>query len=245
MQNPRAYHPPMVGLTDVRTARRLRAIRFGLLAIGGLLVGHTAVYLAAFGDGPAFARAMSAGGHNGYWPVFAGAALACLAVLALDGLAGLVRAALAARAFEQDGGTAPRIPLTGSSRARSGSASSPDYLTEFLDLWGPLFLVVCAAFVVQENLESAIALGQVPGLTVLTAHLSAVPILALVTGLLAAVGARIRWRIAELARQAVRVRLRWPVTTERRPHPRWSLESAALAARWLLLRLDPGRAPPA
>jgi hypothetical protein len=234
----------MVGLTDVRTARRLRAIRFVLLAIGGLLVGHTAVYLAAFGDGPGFARAMSAGGHNGYWPVFAGAALACLAALAIDGLVGLARAAVAARrpASHDERSSGTRVE-----QSSGGDRTAPpsDYLTEFLDLWGPLFLVVCAAFVVQENVESLVALGRAPGLIVLTAHLSATPVLALVTGLLAAVGARVRWRIAELQRQAARARLRWPVATERRPHPRWSLESAALAARWLLLRLDPGRAPPA
>jgi hypothetical protein len=238
------YHRRMVGLTDARTARRLRNVRFGLLAVGGLLLGHTAVYLTDYGDGSAFARAMSVGGHDGYWPVFAGVALACLAVLSIDGLAGLARAALALRRSGADPDRSSDARSDRGSREPGGSSAGPDYLTEFLDLWGPLFLVVVGLFVVQENVESAIALGRLPGLAVLTVHLSAAPVLALVTGVLAAVGARVRWRIAQLERRARQARRPWQRATSRRPHPRWSLASAELAARWLLLRLDPGRSPP-
>ncbi|HEX5466204.1 MAG TPA: hypothetical protein VFW92_05965, partial [Candidatus Limnocylindrales bacterium] len=170
----------MVGSTDPRSARRLRRIRFALLALGGLLLGHTAVYAVAFGDGSAFGQQMRLGGHDGYWPAFAGAALAGLVVLAVDGLLGLLRAWRGARPSAFGGarnsplGVTRRSPLriarTPAVEPTADGRSAPDYLTEFLDLWGPLFIVVGAAFLVQENAESLIVHGQLPLLGVFTAH---------------------------------------------------------------------------
>lgn len=230
----------MVGSTEARLARRLRRARFALLALGGLLFGHTAVYVVAYGGGTGFAQAMRLGGHDAYWPVFAGAALAALAVLAFDGLHGLLRAIHRPRPAGEAIG-APGAP----GLERAGEAQpADDYLTELLDLWGPLFLVVGAGFFVQENLESALILHHLPLLGIYTTHLLAAPLLALVTGLLAALGALVRWRIAVLTARARPPAQRWQRPVASLPHRRWNLASAALAARWMLLRQDAGRAPP-
>lgn len=235
----------MVGLTDPRSARRRRRARFAFLALGGLLLGHTAVYATAYGDGAGFAAAMRLGGHDGYWPAFAGAALAALVVLAADGLLGLLRAWRRMRHGAARSGPSDR---GGSDRGGSGPATgalAADYLNELLDIWGPLFLVVSLAFLVQENVEGFVVHGQAPLLGVFTVHLVAAPVLALVTGLLAALGALVRWQTAVLVARARRLAPPWARPLPSRPHRRWSVASAARAARRALLRQDPGRAPPA
>jgi hypothetical protein len=56
-----------------------------MLAVVSLLVGHELVYALRYGVGAALARAMTARGHDGYWPLFlvvAGTALVLLLVAA-------------------------------------------------------------------------------------------------------------------------------------------------------------------
>jgi len=52
------------------TARALRGIRFGLLALVALFTAHDAVFLAEFGFGDTFAAVMRRTGHDGYWPAY-------------------------------------------------------------------------------------------------------------------------------------------------------------------------------
>ena len=88
-----------------------------------------------------------------------------------------------------------------------------------------------------------------PGLWVLSApgYPLALPVLALVTGLLAALGGWIRWQQATMLRRLRAARAadrRHPVHADH-PHGRWTLLAALLAHRWLLVRGDAGRGPPA
>src|SRR5471032_889340 len=71
----------MVLLASRRSFVRLLMMRFALLALGGLLVGHQAVYLAQYGDGAALTQAMTSGGHDGYWGLFTTVALSGLLLL--------------------------------------------------------------------------------------------------------------------------------------------------------------------
>ena len=56
--------------TSGATARLLRAIRFAMLGLVSVGVAHDAIFAAQYGFGGTFARAMQAGGHDGYWPIF-------------------------------------------------------------------------------------------------------------------------------------------------------------------------------
>lgn len=234
----------MIGPTDPRSARRLRRWRFALLALAGLLLGHTAVYVVAYGDGGRLAQAMSSGGHDDYWTVFAGLALAGLVVLGVDGLLSLRRAVRSARPGEGPGSRAGSGPDGAVAAGERPATRASDYLTELLDLWGPLFVVVCLAFLLQENIESTVMWGHAPLLGVYTEHLLAAPLLALVTAILAAVGALVRWEIAALTRRVSPAARPWGRPSAHRPDRRWSIAGLLRPARWALLRADIGRAPP-
>jgi hypothetical protein len=60
----------MVITTGVAGARALAAARFATLVLACLLVAHTTIIIARHGTGPAFAAAMTAEGHDAYWPAF-------------------------------------------------------------------------------------------------------------------------------------------------------------------------------
>src|SRR6476620_7942815 len=60
----------MVVHTDRGRARALRWLRLLALAPISLLVGHDAVFASQFGLGDDLRRAMTGGGHDGYWMAF-------------------------------------------------------------------------------------------------------------------------------------------------------------------------------
>lgn len=228
-----AYHPAVVLIArSADRARRLWRARFAALVVVGTLVAHDAVFAAQYGLGEARADALAATAH-GYWPVFTVLALLGGAVGLGTALALLVRLHRAVRHLP--GGSAP--------------AGTPGYAGELLRLWPRLFLVVTAAFAVQENVEHLVAGEELPGLWVLSwpAYPLALPVLALVTFLLAAAGAWLRWRTAVLETRLAAARAAaahrapaLPLT----PAGRWRLVAAAVAHARILVRLDAGRAPP-
>ena len=222
----------MVLLASKRSFVFLHAVRFGMLAMGGLLIGHQAIYLAQYGDGAALGQAMTSGGHDGYWTTFTTVALSSLLLL-------LLRSAWRLHELRRDAaGLAPepRAPR------RSGA-----YARELLRLWPPLFGTVAVAYLIQENVEHMVAQGHPAGFTPLigTQAPLALPILALVTFALAVGGALVRWRIAVLEARvrAARARRRWVVAADRL-HTSWGLVSAIRATFWSLARQGPVRAPP-
>ena len=215
---------------------RLHVLRFALLALGGLLVGHQAVYLAQYGDGAALTQAMTSGGHDGYWGVFTTVALSGLLLLLLR--------------------SAWRLVELRQASARADLAALPDapgpvrsYRRELALLWPPLFGTVAIAYGVQENIEHLIAQGHLPGFAPLVgeeAHL-ALHMLGLVTLAFAVFGALVRWRIAVLEARvlsASNARPRWSRSAQR-PLVGWAFVGAMRATFWSLVRQGPVRAPPA
>lgn len=201
-------------------------LRLVLLLVVASFIAHDAVYLVQFGPGEAFAQAMTAGGHDGYWLTFAvTVALALILLLAAATLAITRLTRLARRLGPPDGPT-----------------DRPAYLPEAVALWRILFPVTIAVFAMQENLEGLLVHGTLPGFDVLAG--STVPVLALVAMALAAVGGLVRWRIAALQARIVRAtRSRTAIKDDSLPDA-WRSVDAAAPHRWMASRRDAGRAPP-
>ena len=198
----------------------------------GVLIAHDAIYAAQYGLGGARDDALAAIAHQ-YWAGFATLTLLAVAVAIAASAAGLVRLSRALRG----------LPPT------AAAAGATGYGRELARLWPRLFLAVTLAFLLQENAEH-LATGQpLPGLWVLSGpqYPLAIPALAVVTGLLAAAGAWFRWRgdVLALRLRAARAAAHRRLAPRRAPASRWGLVAALVAHRWILLRLDAGRAPPA
>ena len=138
----------MVVVASRRSFLFLHVARFALLALGGLLIGHQAVYVAQYGDGAALAEAMTSGGHDGYWSTFTTVALSGLLLLLLRTAWRLVELRRDAAGIVRD-----------TSDAHPGRA----YGRELLRLWPPLFGTVAVAYLIQENIEHLVAQGHLAG----------------------------------------------------------------------------------
>jgi hypothetical protein len=228
----RAYHPRDMVLTTAPVHARWGArVRLAVLVAVALLVAHTAIYAAEDGLGSAFANAMSAGGHDGWWVPTSAVVLVGAALLALAAAIRLVRMEVRARRVRP-------------ARARRAEASFRSEVSAIARRLVPTVLVL---FALQENLEGLIAHGRVLGIEALVGptHPLAVPILLLVALGLSASGALVRWRIATLTNRIAHDRRR----TVRGVHgdpvaPRWRTVGDLAPRRWMLDRLDAGRAPP-
>ncbi|HEY7941550.1 MAG TPA: hypothetical protein VID25_06355 [Candidatus Limnocylindrales bacterium] len=223
----------MVLLASRRSFVPLHIGRFVLLALGGLLVGHQAVYVAQYGEGAALGQAMTASGHDGYWSAFTTVALSGLLLL-------LLRSAWRLVELRRDAtGPALQAPEHGRPSA---------YGRELLRLWPPLFGTVAVAYLVQENIEHLVAQGHLAGFSPLVGLQAplALPILGLVTLAFAIAGALVRWRTALLearARAAREPTRRFARRADRRSTS-WALVGAIRATFWSLARQGPVRAPP-
>ena len=118
-----------------------------------------------------------------------------------------------------------------------------------MGLWAPLFGLVAVAFAIQENVEHLAGHGHLIGLGALGGpeYPLALPVIALVTLVAAALGAVVRWRIGVLeARLAGRLPLgeRQGGLAARRAPARWAEVAAVRVHAGFLVRLDAGRAPP-
>ena len=214
------------------SARLGSRVRFGLLSVVALLIGHNAVYAARFGVGDQLRTAMTSLGHDGYWGPFSLVAIAAATVL-------IVGTVLTIERLRQG-----LTPATGRS---APTASGASYRRELSVLWPRLFLAVVILFALQENVEAWLAMGQVPGIDVLlgAGMPLGIAVLGIVTVALAAIGALVRWRIAVLARrlsEAARAVRAYPTTDG--PAREWAHIDALAPHRWIADRLDAGRAPP-
>ena len=222
----------MVITTGVARARALAAARFATLVLTCLLVAHTAIFIARYGTGPAFSAAMTAEGHDAYWPAF---------LLVVGGGS----AALAFSAARRLRGLAGRVPR----RRRSADGTPlPAFGDELKRLWPNLFGATTVAYVLQENIEHLAAHGHLPGAGVLWGPEGsfALPGLLLVSLFGAALGALVRWRVqvyvARIGRTAGRPRPRRAPAA--RPARRWAFVGATCALAQIAVRPDAGRAPP-
>lgn len=208
---------------SARTVRLATRLRTWLLVAIALLISHDAAYVAQYGIGGEFSRAMTEQGHDGYW---LGASLAATI------LGGIVLAL----------GIRRLISLR---RDASGLASveGPAYGQELSAIWIRLLPIVAMLFTVQENVEHVLTHGgHLVGLGPLLSNL---PALAATTFVLAVVGAMVRWHVRRLelrARAAQRPRPGRVVSTY--PPREWTRLAAAVPHGWTINRPDAGRAPP-
>ena len=216
------------------TVRLLGAVRFLLLALVSVGVAHDAVFAVEHGIGSGFAAAMSAGGHDGYWPAFSVAVVLALTLLSSWAAIQVVR--LATRSSVARPREHPAI------------ATPRSYGHDLRRLWLPMLAVTLAAFTVQENVEHLVGHGHLIGLGALVGpeYPLALPVIAVVTLVIAAAGALIRWRIALLeARRSGELRLpEGRGLAADRPVAGWADVAALRLHALFLVRPDAGRAPP-
>lgn len=196
------------------------------MVLAALFVAHDAIYVARFGVGDTYARAMSAQGHDYWAPVSIVLAIG-VATVALVGLSAYRRLRRAQMA---------EVTTLG-----------PSYIHELASVWLRLFPSVAILFAVQENIEHLAVDGHLAGIAPLIGPGSAVvlPVLAITTFALAAVGAAVRWRIRVLeARIAAAVRQRFAKLSAISEPTGWRSIAAAIALHWIIGRRNAGRAPP-
>jgi hypothetical protein len=175
---------------------------------------------------------MTALGHDGYWGPFT--LVATVAAIGLMVGSGLVLTRLQR--------LASRTPSS-----ISMPSSPAAYRRELWSIWPRLFVAIAVLFAFQENIETFLARGDLPGIDVLLngGLPVALPVLALVSLALAGVGALVRWRIATLqARIRAAMHDARPRSIDARPAREWAAVDAAAPHRWILDRRDAGRAPP-
>ena len=219
-----------------RVARLLGVARFGLLALVSVGIAHDAVFAAEHGFGAGFAAAMSAGGHDGYWPAFS---VAVVIALTLLGCWAVIRVGRSLASGSDDGRTGVAAPIVTGCRT---------YGEELRGLWLRLLALTATAFTLQENVEHLVGHGHIIGIGALTGpeYPLALPVIAGVTLVIAALGALVRWRLAVLeARLAGRIHQpRQRGHAARRPAPTWAVVAALRLRTLFLVRPDAGRAPP-
>ncbi len=231
----------MLVLTGRRTARALPWLRLLALLPLSLFLGHGAIFSIQYGFGDNLRTAMSAGGHDSYWLAFS------IVITALTALYG-AREGLRAIGLQRRLSRAEHGPLPAGVTCDPETGGS--WRREFRSIWPLLFLVTAIGFVVQENLEH-LALGQTPhgiGSLIGTEHPFAVPVLALVSAAVAALGALVRWRVRILEARVERAirdaASRRPRTHAFAPAREWPHIGSLRGLAWLLVRLQAGRAPP-
>jgi hypothetical protein len=219
------------------TVKVARRVRFWALALVGLLVGHTAVYLVEYGS--RYSDAMARTGH-GYWLVFA------LLVMVVGGVPLAAASVGLYRLWARVG----RSTRSTSSRSMPGTAvrslPAPSYIREFLGLMPRLLLVILVGFVIQENLEAASVGLRLSGPGVLN-DLMTLQVLVAVTALIALAGAWLRWRESILIERLRAIREALAHANAATPSAdcgAWAEIAAAVALRWLIARRVAGRAPP-
>jgi hypothetical protein len=170
------------GLMGIRSLPS-RLAAFGGLVLAALALTHHLTYLVAYGTGAAYSLAMRTGGHDAYWDGFVLAAIAAAASLA-------VVATLQLRRLHRLAARAQRLPIL------VEDAGIRTLVDSIATGWLRLTAATALAFLLQENLEGAIAgEARLPGLMAIGGeHQAAIPILAFVTFGVAFVAALYRWR---------------------------------------------------
>lgn len=166
---------------DVSGRRLGRIAVLATLVMAALAASHQLIYLLAHGTGAEYARAMREGGHDRYWTSFV------LTVAMVTVVLGVVAVRQLRRLQRQ------------TSLVRAGQLNVDDrgvglFARLVAGLWMPVSAGTFVAFVTQENLEMMGAGRLLPGLHVVSGeHAIAVPAIALMSFLVALVGALVRW----------------------------------------------------
>lgn len=166
----------------------LRRARFLALAAVGIVAGHDAVYLAAYG--PTYHESMAATGH-GYWASFALLVLVAAGVPIVAALIGVARLWLLASGRDRASSRRQR---------RAGREAEAVSLSSLAGTTVRMAATIIAAYAVQENVEQVLA-GMTPGGLFVLDPPAVLPVLSLISLLLAVAGTWLRWREADLRRR--------------------------------------------
>ena len=197
------------------------------LALAALALGHELTYLFAHGAA-GFAAAMTERGHDRYWTSF------LIVVVLVAGIL-MTIAAFQLRRLRR------LAQLMRSGRNVQVSNFGARRLFElFAPLWARVTIVVLFAYLAQENAEVGAIGLRLPLLGVFTGdHWIALPVLILASGLVAMVGALVRWRRDVLLRKLrLCARFRRPAM-ERQPRSVVQRPKAVLSARRNGVRAPP------
>ena len=166
----------------MHSSRRFGAASLAVLVLAALAVSHELIYLFAYGAGDGYRLAMSEAGHDGYWTNFIlVVALVCGTLLAVA-IAQLRRLARLAAASS-----------VGAVRVRDEGLDALGHL--LMPIWGRVALLTTLLFLLQENVETASVGHAMPGLGALAGqHDNALPLIVLVSFVVALVRALVRWR---------------------------------------------------
>ncbi|MCA1572029.1 MAG: hypothetical protein LC798_17295 [Chloroflexi bacterium] len=208
---------------EATLARVPSRLAFWALAGVALFLGHDAVYAVQIGPGESLTRVLREAGHD-YWG---------LASLAL-GLVGL------AAGF----GVLARLRHLRQRASGIGANVKRPRWSRLPATWLRLFAVVCAGFLLQENIEHAVTHMHAPGLGALLGpeYPLALPVIALITGLAALLATAIGGMEREML-VAIAVALGRAFRNPRLSLPRPPLRIAARRLSPLALSMA-GRAPP-
>ena len=198
------YRMRFMGFTTRIAASISPRIAFWALAAVVLLASHDAIFMAQLGPGESLTRALRGAGH-GYWAATSMLIAVVGAIVVVHWMLRIVRLARRARGVPRAGHGAHRI--------------------RFAATWSRLFVVVAIGFLVQENVEHALAHGHIPALGALVGpeYPLAMPVLAAFTAIaaliVASLGAVERDLITIIAAALRRSRLRAPRALPRPGRP--------------------------
>ena len=158
-----------------------RLWRFAALVFGSLLLSHELVYMLAHGS-VGYDQAMGQGGHDRYWTSFA---------ITVIGVCGALTITTARQLR--------RLGALGAAAKRGSRVVAPGnwqgLASGTLRLWVVVAVVTATTFLVQENAERVLVGQDAPLLGAISGeHALALPVIALVSFLVALVGALVRWR---------------------------------------------------
>lgn len=197
----------------VRIPTLRSAVALGSLVLAALALSHHLIYFLAHGDGPAYARAMNAAGHDRYWATFlvaVGVSAGAIVAISVHQLRRLSRLA--------------DVTRNGGLRVDDGGLCV--LLRMIANTWLRVAAGTIVAYLLQENLETLSVGISMPGLGVISGELAfSLPVIALVALLVATVQAIAKWRrnllLARLRVTVPRYRAgtlpRHPLGLKRRP----------------------------
>lgn len=177
-----------------------------------LVLSHDLSFLLEYGR--AYAAVLRATGHDGRWEMAVAFVLAASVALAV--VAGARLVVLWQSACRLDRGCGP-----------SFAEASASFAHVLLAVWARLAVATTVAFLLLENVERIAAGGTAPGLAPIVGAggVSPLPILALVSLAVAAVGALLAW-----APTALRARIAAALAARRRRPAGWAPRPAAAPA---------------
>jgi hypothetical protein len=211
------------------TGRRRDLLSLATLSLAALILGHHFVFLTAYG--PEYWTMLERTGHGPVWAITVATVVILSLGMVLLAFRRLVSLGRLARAVDQ-----------GATTVRDGTPR--DLARHVLWMWGAIFILSLALFVLNENLERAAVGVPIPGIALLAigiGHASPVLVFIAVSGAIALVAGLYRWRRDILLSRIRANRPAWDRSTDSapgRPDPLPRRPRSVVGSRLA------GRAPP-